>query len=1665
MPPLIAYVHLRRHAQRKFLYDLAAKTSPHYMDFARKFMARIIVLFFILLPSLSAEFNGPHLIFSGIREDPADPGTPGIVVLSVETGIWMFWDNSNERFHPNLSPDGRTMVYRKGDSIYLEAFDRSEEPRRIVSSETGGRSALTWSPQGDRLAYFKLDESETELIVLDLDGSVIAQHTIGPYWDQAQPSWSPDGTKIAILGASQSGNGYGIYTVDVNTGSIAHVFSAESTSTNSAYAFEDLDHPKWSPVSNEIAFIFERRSGFWDGSQWQESESNNIAIVPASGGEPRLVTNNPSEDRTMTLNYLAWSPDGSHIAFWQYRYDANPVFGQYSVPSDGSGVPQKISHAFPGGGSRPPGEFFLTSAGYQWVDFPDKELEIAVEPNQTVYNGGDFVEVVVTLNHPGGLPVTYLFEDQLFTVNPEAEELENQVLILEPAEKPRPVTLSEENPTWTGVLPGETNASGYVALSTSVTAVQAAGIPYSLEDSTQIIVSPLKMDLRALPLIEEEPIVNMTLEEVKEQIIVKDEEGTIIEPKVEVTFTNISDAPFTAFLQGLDPRPRDESDTVGRIATGDAWPLEIGILQPGEVKTATIDLQLFEDGRYDFVATATGFYEAIPEATFVATETGAPIAVGERYPVELEINYIESSVITAKSGRDGNEALLLQPGGALRIVAAVTNRTTNSKLYFYGIKAKKTRNAMSGHLTSQEGRAGNELFPFVHDHFVDPNAAVVLGGNVFTSPEGAPTGKIEWQGLEDLALIDIESEERIELTEKDILFTGNLSNMELRIIRDDRTPPVPVVTDAQAAGIYGRAVIHGMGEWAYDTFDAIGGLGRVAAYIYEDPSLLADTWGEGTRVLYETVELMKTAYEEMTPDEKETFWVELVVDIQQRLLLMSSTARLPTGVDPESYEAVLKWTQEATRSLFDGVEAAYASDDPARIAEELGRVSGHAAMEVIMAFVSEIKFAKYVKGSEINKFTKNASLGPALNSQETALRLLKSGPISKSTALAAFGVGADDIKKFQEVFTAFKVKGYARERSPIADNLINNRGVAIWKMEAMKPKGISDIDELIMGTNTRRLLGSDGQPIELRGITGIFWPGDNETVLARLAGKDLSPELIDACLARAAMRRKEYNNYIGKFNKWKQEGIPVSPNYKDNGVPDPVGSGGVTRGFQVEEFELSNGSKVIIPQVTNQDGQFRYISGDIDWVHFSNLDGTPLDPKKASQLYTVLMDCCGLQHPETVSWINDGQAFFNSKADQIAEYVRGEKALFELSYMGPRAVRVSPNLTRFRTNLFSRDHLVFFENGIKSRIRATAADWETAFSRFKPQLASTLVPPLFIAKLNAPTPESLDWDTTVNGNEWVYAKTRRTVEIITQAATGDLQLFNGSAWVPYDLPDPSSDVVPEGHYPQLEGNVPIAFAPTAPLEEDAFAGDTILTIQDIPGEWGALIGERIEEWFAAGDEIVVAPGEPNQEVRTLVGVEPLRLDRPLDFDHRIDTIVSIVPPGLFIEDRSEIASELKALVEDDRGVTLVWSATPGLWYQLEVEASPGHWAVLQESLYAGTVALPTPLLWDDYDPAANYRLVRGRPGEIPLEILASDPDPVTGLASLVWPLGDSDSYLIDVSPSLQPGSWGTLSTEITLVDQHGVASVPLSPDSSSRFFRVRSSSSPYILRLTRMALT
>lgn len=1234
-------------------------------------------------------------------------------------------------------------------------------------------------------------------------------------------------------------------------------------------------------------------------------------------------------------------------------------------------------------------------------------------------------EATVSVSSTEPDPITVSFPDGVLTA------LDEQFLQVT-VDEADPFVLSQEEPVRTFSAQVVPLKIGTGELTTTVEAM-IEGALESCTATVDVIVPPLTVTLRALPLVEEEPIVNMELTEVEGEMVVTNEEGAVIEPKIEITVRNESDKPLDVLLQGLDPRARDESEVVGRIETKGEFPIELGTLGAGKEVIREIPLKIYNDGRFEFSALATGVYTGT-DAQFSKTSTGAPIAVGERYPVQLELEVVRTPVITSQN----NGAVLIQPGGTLKVIASVENLTTNSTLEFYGIKAEKKLNAFGAALTSDEGNQSEPAF--VHDHSVEANSSVILSGLIRTNKDGAPSGTVTWQGLEDIRLIDDTTGEETELTMDDVLVkttgaqvTGWLGDpLALRVIQDHSRPfGPPSLTLVQQTAVYGYGSMIGMAEWTYDTFDAIGGIGRLAGRISGDPDYLANVMGEFSRAVWEAAQLVATTWEEMSPQQKDEFIREVAFEVQRRGLLLVAT-RSP--FDANDYNAAYDFTREATYSLFDGVVQAYASDDPVQIAELWGRVHGHVAMEVLTAAITEIKFTKYIEGAEAAKLAESASLGPALNNQEAALRAIRSGPLDESTALAAFGPGPEDLSAFQRVFKAFGVKGYARERAPLAYSLINEREVAIWKMEAMKPKGISDIDELLLGDNLPTLPGADGNPVELRAITAIFWPEPDDAIRLRLRNAGHSEEIVRAAIARAASRRKEYNKYFPEFRKWKREGIPMKRNYADNGIPDPVGQGNPTRTFDYDAIYRGNdGPAIYIPKVANKDGNLRFVSGDIDWVHFSFLDGTPLDPDTAIKLYDVLMDCCGLQHPETITWISQGRTIFESKIDQIAEYLRGEKALLELSGDGPRAVRISQNLTRFAANENARNHLIFFDNGIKSRLRATLADVETAFANLRSRTPARVFPPFLWATRDL-DPET---ETKLDGKEWLYRTGNGDELLLRNNANGEIERFDGEAWAPWTDSSPSRVM--------RDNPDPLALTPTTGLAADAAAGSTELLVFDLPAMWPEQTSGRVEAWFAPGQTIIIAPGELTQETKTLLSVEPFILGGPLAFDHPEDTIVAVLPAGMTL---SEPASILLSVVEDQASVDLVWASLPGRWYQLEVEAN-GIWLPVGLPALADGYAHGTLVPATDYDPAESYRLVEV--DSLPaggLRILKISHGSEDSSISLTWASTQGFEYQIEFSADDLAG-FAPIGPLITAEDQTTTVVVSLPQGTAQAFCRVR----------------
>jgi dipeptidyl aminopeptidase/acylaminoacyl peptidase len=109
-----------------------------------------------------------------------DPNGAGIHVADLRTRIaFSGWDNNTAQFHVySVAPDGSQLV-----------------------PLTSGESAdPTWSPDGTRLAYTRSTAGNSDLWVVNADGTAprAVTSTAGSLGREMHPAWSPDGTSIAF---------------------------------------------------------------------------------------------------------------------------------------------------------------------------------------------------------------------------------------------------------------------------------------------------------------------------------------------------------------------------------------------------------------------------------------------------------------------------------------------------------------------------------------------------------------------------------------------------------------------------------------------------------------------------------------------------------------------------------------------------------------------------------------------------------------------------------------------------------------------------------------------------------------------------------------------------------------------------------------------------------------------------------------------------------------------------------------------------------------------------------------------------------------------------------------------------------------------------------------------------------------------------------------------------------------------------------------------------------------------------------------------------------------------------------------------------------------------------------------------------------------------------
>lgn len=242
-----------------------------------------------------------------------------------DADVWMTsWDGTQtirmtftpeRETTPRWSPDGRYLAFLSGredghgNQVWL--LDRRGGEAQRLTTLKGGVDAMAWSPDAKRLALvasvdldttkadttkkrpividryrYKQDVAgyltteRSHLLLLDLATKRVDTLTTGSA-DDAGPSWSPDGTRIAFVRTPPPEPGTGdesdVWVVEARRGAVPRALTA--------FAGPDVGPLAWSPDGAWVAFF---RT---DDPKYYAYQLQKLAIVRADGTAPaRILT-------------------------------------------------------------------------------------------------------------------------------------------------------------------------------------------------------------------------------------------------------------------------------------------------------------------------------------------------------------------------------------------------------------------------------------------------------------------------------------------------------------------------------------------------------------------------------------------------------------------------------------------------------------------------------------------------------------------------------------------------------------------------------------------------------------------------------------------------------------------------------------------------------------------------------------------------------------------------------------------------------------------------------------------------------------------------------------------------------------------------------------------------------------------------------------------------------------------------------------------------------------------------------------------------------------------------------------------------------------------------------------------------------------------------------
>jgi len=241
--------------------------------------------------------------FAGLEESPAlSPDGKSLAFVSDSSGSRQIWirllaggpplqitHDAGDHLEPRWSQDSAALIYYTPPSEGAEEGTLWEisalggPPRRLAASVSGTDP----SHDGKRMAFFRLNNRQVELVTADRDGSderVVTR--FGPGFGYRYPRWSPDDKTIAYVHSLENWND-DLYSAPASGGD-ARLITQDRT-LNAGLA--------WLPDGSGIVYSSAR------GSTLLYLPTMHLWLTPATGGEPRQLTFGDSGDESPDIDH------------------------------------------------------------------------------------------------------------------------------------------------------------------------------------------------------------------------------------------------------------------------------------------------------------------------------------------------------------------------------------------------------------------------------------------------------------------------------------------------------------------------------------------------------------------------------------------------------------------------------------------------------------------------------------------------------------------------------------------------------------------------------------------------------------------------------------------------------------------------------------------------------------------------------------------------------------------------------------------------------------------------------------------------------------------------------------------------------------------------------------------------------------------------------------------------------------------------------------------------------------------------------------------------------------------------------------------------------------------------------------------------------------------